>query len=322
MIAMNKKRMESVIRAFKGRRVCVLGDLMVDKYIWGEVTRISPEAPVPIVEVCRDSICLGGAGNVARTLETLGAVPYVVGVIGSDPEGLWIRDQFSERSGLVFLKNRPTTVKTRIIAHQQQVVRVDQETRTPFPEQIRKNIAAIVREAEFEGLVISDYNKGMVSRALMADVLGHCRRKKIPVYVDPKVQNFSAFTPVTLVTPNHVEAESIVHHRCSSDEEVEKAGEKIFERIQSDFLIIKRGDKGMSVFEAGKKAMHIPTVAKEIFDVTGAGDTVIATASIALLAGSDIREAAVLANAAAGVVVGKVGTASLNPDELLASLSF
>lgn len=311
-----------MIRSFKGKRICVLGDLMVDKYIWGDVTRISPEAPVPVVKARRDSVCLGGAGNVARTLEALGAVPLVAGVVGHDPEGHWIRDQLAEKDGLISMEKRPTTVKTRILAHQQQVVRVDQETISPIPEQIQKKLAGFIRNADCEGLLISDYNKGVVSGALMTDVLGHCRRMKIPVYVDPKVPNFSLFTPVTLATPNHVEAGNIVSMSCSTDAEVEKAGKLIFGLIQSDYLIIKRGDEGMSVFKAGQKVVHIPTVAKEVYDVTGAGDTVIATASLALLAGADIQEAAIFANAAAGVVVGKVGTASLSPNELLNSLLF
>jgi rfaE bifunctional protein kinase chain/domain len=319
-MALDSQRAKSLVQMFKGKKIIVLGDLMLDKYIWGSVSRISPEAPVPIVEVHKDTSCLGGAGNVCQNLRTLGAQPLLVGVVGNDENGHWIRDNLSDCRGIFIDPNRPTTVKTRIIAHHQQVVRVDQERKSPISAESRDQILALLAREKCQGLLLSDYNKGVLTESLMAKVLAFTKAKKIPVFVDPKVENFGFFTPVTLLTPNHFEAEKIVQHECRTHLQVEKAGYEILSRIESQFLILKRGEQGMTVFERGQKPFHIPTTAKEVFDVTGAGDTVIAAASLALLAGASIREAAILANAAAGIVVGKIGTATLTPAELLAAL--
>jgi len=312
--------MKTLVRSFPSKRVLVIGDLMLDKYLWGKVGRISPEAPVPIVEVQRDTSCLGGAGNVSHNLESLGAKPLLVGIVGCDAEGEWIKANVRDSHGIITTEQRPTTVKTRIIAHQQQVVRVDQEQKKPIPSSLETRILSIVQEERYEGILISDYNKGLLTRSLMKKVLPFAQQKKIPVFVDPKIENFSLFSPVTLINPNHVEAEQIVHHPCLTDDQVEKAGHKILEKISARYLILKRGEQGLSVFEKDRAAYHIPTHAKEVFDVTGAGDTVIATAALALLSGADIRQAAFLANTAAGVVVGKFGTASLSIGELAEAL--
>jgi D-beta-D-heptose 7-phosphate kinase/D-beta-D-heptose 1-phosphate adenosyltransferase len=314
------KRINTIIKNFQGKRVLVLGDLMLDKYLWGNVGRISPEAPVPVVDVKKDSSCLGGAGNVCHNLESLGGYPIPVGLVGEDAAGDWIRSNVKDNRGIISDTKRPTTVKTRIIAHQQQVVRVDQEEKMPVPRRVEEQIYRFVQEENYEGILISDYNKGLLTKSLMRKVLPYAQQNKTPVFVDPKVENFFSFSPVTLINPNHFEAEQIVHHPCESNEQVERAGQKILSRIASRYLILKRGEQGLSVFEKGKKAFHIPTIAKEVYDVTGAGDTVIATASLALLAGATIRVAALLANAAAGVVVGKIGTAALTADELLKAL--
>ena len=319
--AINPERARRLIRRFKNKRVLVLGDLMLDKYIWGDVSRISPEAPVPVVAVRKDTSCLGGAGNVAHNLESLGARPILVGVVGDDAEGRWIKRHLPESRGVFLDKKRPTTVKTRIIAHHQQVVRVDFEKKSPIPEPIQQRMVKVIREEEYDGLLISDYNKGIVNPSLMGRVLENARTQKIPVFVDPKVENFSLFSPITLITPNHVEAEKIVRHECRTDAQVERAGFEILSLISSLYLILKRGEQGMTVFEKGKPPIHIPTIAKEVFDVTGAGDTVIATVTLALLSGATIREAAMISNAAAGIVVGKIGTATASPEELLAALS-
>jgi D-beta-D-heptose 7-phosphate kinase/D-beta-D-heptose 1-phosphate adenosyltransferase len=321
MTAINRKRAERLILRFKTKRVLVLGDLMLDRYIWGQVSRISPEAPVPVVEVKKDSLCLGGAGNVAQNVRSLGARPLLAGVVGNDSEGRWIRDHASGKRGIFLDGSRPTTVKTRIIAHHQQVVRVDLEKKGELPAEMEAKIVDFLSSASFDGLLISDYNKGIVNPSLMAKVLPLARERRLPVFVDPKVSNFHLYSSVTLITPNHFEAEKIVGHECQTDSQIEKAGARIFSLISSRYLIIKRGEQGMTVFEKGRPPIHIPTVAREVFDVTGAGDTVIAAASLALLAGASIAEAASIANAAAGIVVGKIGTASVSPGELLAALS-
>lgn len=314
------KRLVQIIHKFKKRKVLVLGDLMLDRYIWGNVSRISPEAPVPVVEVKADSLCLGGAGNVAQNLLSLEAFPLLVGIVGDDKEGRWIKNNVPDNRGIFIDKSRPTTVKTRIIAHHQQVVRVDLEKKGAVTPALEKKILNFIRSQKYEGILISDYNKGIVNPSLVSQALLFAKEHHIPVFVDPKVEHFALFSPVTLVAPNHFEAEKIVHYECRTDAQVEKAGFEILSLISSRYLIIKRGEQGMTVFEKGKSPIHIPTVAREVFDVTGAGDTVIAAAALSLLAGASIAEAASLSNAAASIVVGKIGTASVSPKELLAAL--
>lgn len=314
------KRITDIVQNFADKRILVLGDLMLDKYLWGNVGRISPEAPVPVVEVHKDTSCLGGAGNVCHNLRSLGAFPIPVGVVGDDQAGEWIIKSVPDSSGIFVDQKKPTTIKTRIIAHHQQVVRVDQEDKKSISSSMEERIFNFIQENAFEGIVISDYNKGLLTKPLMQKVLPYARKKAIPVFVDPKFDNFFSFSPVTLINPNHTEAAKIVHFSCDTDAQVEKAGVKILSRIEAKYLILKRGERGLTVFEKGKKQVHIPTIAQEVFDVTGAGDTVIATASLALLSDASILEAAILANAAAGVVVGKIGTATVTPDELIRAL--
>lgn len=317
---LNIERARKLVAEFKNKKVLVLGDLMLDKYIWGHVSRISPEAPVPVVEVHKDTSCLGGAGNVCQNLQSLGGRPLLVGVVGDDEYGLWIKSNLRDSSGILVDRARPTTVKTRIIAHHQQVVRVDQEKKSAVSTEVEDQIFTFLSRQQYEGLLLSDYNKGVLTGSLMSRVLPMAKKRGIPVFVDPKVENFSLFPSVTLITPNHFEAEKIVRHECRTDPEVEKAGYEIMSKAACRYLILKRGEQGMAVFEQGQKPLHIPTIAKEVFDVTGAGDTVIAAASLALLAGASIFEAASMANIAAGIVVGKIGTATTTPAELLAAL--
>jgi rfaE bifunctional protein kinase chain/domain len=314
---MKASRLERIVRGFRNRRVLVLGDLMLDTYIWGSVSRISPEAPVPVVEVGHDTKCLGGAGNVSRNLESLGAAPVTAGVVGRDAEGRWIRRHVADGRGVLMDPNRPTTVKTRVIAGHQQVVRFDKERRRPVSDAMRRRLVGFVRNEGCRGIILSDYGKGTLTPELLAEILPAAEAARAMVFVDPKNSNIRLFSPVALLTPNHLEAERIVGHECRTDAQAERAGGEILELVGSRYLILKRGEQGMSVFEKGKAPVHIPTVAREVFDVTGAGDTVIATAALALLAGATILEAAVLANAAAGVVVAKIGTAAVTPEELL-----
>ncbi len=319
-IALDRKRLARIVGDFGKKRVLVLGDLMLDRYIWGDVSRISPEAPVPIVEVKEDSLCLGGAGNVAQNILSLGGAALLAGIVGNDKEGQWIRNRIPGKKGIFADGARPTTVKTRIIARHQQVVRVDLERKSAVTPELEKKILDFLGREKYDGLLISDYNKGIVNPSLIGKALARAAERRTPVFVDPKVEHFRLFSPVTLVTPNHFEAEKIVRHDCRTDAQVEAAGFEILSQISTRYLIIKRGEHGMAVFGGGKKPVFIPTVAREVFDVTGAGDTVLAAASLALLAGASIEEAALIANAAAGIVVGKVGTATATPEELLAAL--
>ncbi len=314
------KKMKNTIKNFKDKKVLVLGDIMLDKYIWGEVVRISPEAPVPVVQVKKDTSCLGGAGNACRNLESLGAFPLLVGITGEDAEAEWIKAHVPDSRGIFTDKKRPTSVKTRIVAHQQQVVRVDSEMTSAISYKQAEKILAFIMKEDYDGILISDYNKGVITRSLMTKLLAFTKKKRIPVFVDPKIENFPLFSPITLITPNHHETEKIMDHACMDDSEVDKAGRKIFQKIATKYIIIKRGERGMTVFEKGRKSLHIPSLAREVFDVSGAGDTVIATASLALLSGSTILEAAYLANTAAGIVVAKIGTATVTATELLKAL--
>jgi rfaE bifunctional protein kinase chain/domain len=317
MTNINFQTIEPIIKNFKNQRVLVLGDIMQDKYLWGRVNRISPEAPVPVVAVQKDTSSLGGAGNVSHNLESLGAFPILVGIVGEDEAGTWIKDSLPDSRGVFTLPERPTAIKTRVIAHHQQVVRVDQEEKKPIPEKALEKIIKFIHREDFDGIIISDYNKGIVSKPLLENILPFAWQKGIPVFVDPKTEHFEYFSSVTLITPNHFEAERIVYHPCDSDDECEDAARKILALISAEHIILKRGEKGMTILEKGKSPLHIPTIAKEVYDVTGAGDTVIAAASLALLSGASLQEAAVIANCAAGVVVAKLGTATLTAAELL-----
>jgi D-beta-D-heptose 7-phosphate kinase/D-beta-D-heptose 1-phosphate adenosyltransferase len=305
----------------------VLGDVMLDEFIWGDVSRISPEAPVPVVDVKRESTHLGGAANVLANLLTLGANGCVVGIVGNDYAGDRIRLSVKEKSAgqrdefLIAADGRPTTIKTRIIAQHQMVVRADRENRTPVNSEIEQRIIAVARAAlaNAHALVVSDYDKGVVTRGVLEAVLpeayGH-----MPVLIDPKLRNFDWYRPATLVTPNHHEALRLTGLEDDSDTALQTAAGRIREILSCDAVLITRGDRGMVLFERDNEPVKVKTAAREVYDVTGAGDTVIATLAAALAAGASMTEAALLANHAAGIVVGKLGTATAPLDEVLESI--
>lgn len=305
----------------------VLGDVMLDEFIWGDVSRISPEAPVPVVDVKRESTHLGGAANVLANLLTLGANGCVVGIVGNDYAGDRIRLSVKEKSAgqrdefLIAADGRPTTIKTRIIAQHQMVVRADRENRTPVNSEIEQRIIAVARAAlaNAHALVVSDYDKGVVTRGVLEAVLpeayGH-----MPVLIDPKLRNFDWYRPATLVTPNHHEALRLTGLEDDSDTALQTAAGRIREILSCDAVLITRGDRGMVLFERDNEPVKVKTAAREVYDVTGAGDTVIATLAAALAAGASMTEAALLANHAAGIVVAKLGTATAPLDEVLESI--
>ncbi len=307
------------------RRVLVVGDLMLDEFLWGRVSRISPEAPVPVVEVTRQSFHLGGAGNVAANLRSLGGAAVLVGLVGRDAAGARVMDTLRSAGvepRLVTAPDRPTTVKTRIVAHSQQVVRADREESRDVSgaaaEAIREALAEEL--AGCDALVVSDYQKGVVTAPLLRSALPLARRRRRPVLVDPKLRHFALYRGVTVVTPNQLEAEQATGVRLRSDTDLDTAGRRILSLLRCRAALVTRGEHGMSLFERGRPPLHVEAAAREVFDVTGAGDTVIATLALALSAGATLDEAARLANAAAGVVVGKVGTAQASPEEVLAAL--
>lgn len=315
------KRAEALMEKFKKARILVIGDLIMDHFIWGKVRRISPEAPVPVVEVTSESIVLGGSANVVNNIHSLGGHAVVTGVIGSDNDGRRLVEMLKEKGipaeGIIKDPRRPTTIKTRIIAHSQQMVRFDREKKDRIgPETSAKVINYIKKAVKAADLVvISDYAKGLITQQLVEETNAACQSLGKPVAVDPKVEHFDYYKGVTIVTPNNLEASQASGVDITDDETLHRAGEVLFNRLGCQALLITRGENGMSLFETASET-HIPTVAKEVFDVSGAGDTVIGTLALALASGANFREAAVLANFAAGVVVGKVGTATLSQEEL------
>ena len=320
------KRASSIIDGFKKTRALVIGDLIMDHFIWGKVKRISPEAPVPVVEVTSESLMLGGSANVVNNIHSLGGKSFITGVIGDDEDGKKLTRLLSEKGipveGIITDGRRPTTIKTRIIAHSQQVVRFDRERRERLDGDSTGMVLSYVRRAvkSSDIVVISDYAKGLVTEGLMEETGEMCRRRKIPVAVDPKVEHFDYYRGATIVTPNNLEAALAAGVEINDDESLHRAGDVLFNKLGCEALLITRGENGMSLFEPGSET-HIPTVAREVFDVSGAGDTVIGVLALALGSGASFKEAALLANFAAGVVVGKVGTATLSQGELMEAVS-
>ncbi len=319
-----------IIREFKNKKILVIGDLILDHYIWGKVNRISPEAPVPVVEVGRESFLLGGAANVAHNIGSLGGEVAVIGINGRDIAGKTLVSMM-EQKGVdcngIFVSNRPTTVKTRVIAHNQQVVRFDREDSKNVEGKILKGIVKYINSIfrSYDAIIISDYKKGMVSAELIRSILDKSKAKKsatartgIFIAVDPKIGNFSFYRGVSLITPNVKEASSSSNIEIKDEKTLLAAGRILKKKLGCKAVLITRGKDGMSLFEKNK-VTHIPTVAKKVYDVTGAGDTVISAFTLAYAAGASMEEAAVIANHAAGIVVGEVGTAVATPEELLKS---
>jgi rfaE bifunctional protein kinase chain/domain len=315
MFMLQRARAEVITNNFAGKRLIVLGDLMLDEFIFGRVRRISPEAPVPVV---------GGAGNVVSNLVALGADPVPLGVIGDDADAGRMRLAF-EKSGvntesIVVDAKRLTTLKTRIIAHNQQVVRADRENRKAISAEIEDRILTVFRREveKSDAVIVSDYSKGLLTARLLAGVLRLAREREMTVCLDPKTRSFVNYQPVTLITPNHQEASEAAGIVIEDEKSLIAAGQKILDSIDCRAALITRGEEGMALFTTDGAVTHIPTVAREVYDVTGAGDTVIATLALALATGATFVESAVLANHAAGVVVGKLGTATVTREELLA----
>lgn len=318
-----QNKLLSMIPKLQKKAILVVGDTMVDKFIWGKVSRISPEAPVPVVEVSSDTETLGGAGNVASNITSLGATAYLITVIGNDVNGVNMRNMLREKNinheFVVVDKNRPTTIKTRIIASHQQVVRVDREVKGTFSSatenMIIKNIETIIPKVD--GIIISDYAKGIIVPKVLKKIITLARKNNIPVTVDPKVENFKQYKYITCMTPNTKEAtEGMNAKNINTDQDIALLGKRILKLLKSESILITRGEKGMTLVEKNNKITNIPTRAKEVYDVTGAGDTVIATMTLALSAKFDFVSSAEIANFAAGFVVAKVGTATITSKEL------
>jgi D-beta-D-heptose 7-phosphate kinase/D-beta-D-heptose 1-phosphate adenosyltransferase len=332
MKSLSPGRVRHLLQSALQTQVLVVGDLMLDHFIWGHVTRISPEAPVPVVEFERESFMPGGAANVARNLVALRAPTELFGAVGGDDPGRSLKRLLDQQqvgcSGLLVQKDRMTSVKVRIIAHQQQIVRMDRETRSELDTKTtRRLLSAIKRRLpECAAVIVGDYGKGVISQLLLDNLKQLCRTRGIWLSVDPKPVHHLNLSGLSLITPNRKEAFELAgvtdgsrHPDPLSDTVLLQVAEKLLGDLKPALLMITLGNHGMLLCQRDHKPFHIPTVAQEVFDVSGAGDTVIASFTLAIAAGASPIEAAILSNHAAGVVVGKVGTATVSPEELLES---
>ncbi len=322
MVTFTAQRLDTLLGACAGKRIAVLGDLMVDRYYWGVVRRVSPEAPVPVVEVESESVRLGGAANVAHNIRSLGGIPVLIGVIGDDHPGQVLLDLVREQGfpvhGIVRDTLRETTIKTRVIAQSQHVVRIDNESKQLCPPALRAQMLDVINKEmpSLAGIIVEDYNKGVVTRELIDDLIALARKHKVTITVDPKFDNFLDFKHVTVFKPNRREAEEVLGGRLRTTADVERAGKQLLEVLHAENVLLTRGEDGMSLFEANGDITHYGTVAENVQDVSGAGDTVISTLTMALAGGASIREACSLANYASGVVVGAVGIVPIRPQDL------
>jgi rfaE bifunctional protein kinase chain/domain len=317
--------MKELFKKFGKTGILVIGDLMIDQYIWGRVKRISPEAPVPVVEVTEENLLLGGAANVAHNVLSLGGRVFIAGTIGEDATGKILIDKLRENGfntdGVVKDGKRPTTVKTRVLAHSQQVVRFDREEKTEIQQSTLSQLLEYVRYClpKIKGIVISDYCKGLITKKLVKTLL-KLAGKKIFIAVDPKIGHFDYYRGVDLITPNTNEASFAAGIDITDDKTLISAGNLLIKKLQCGSVTITRGDEGMTLFEKTGRVTHIPTCAQEVYDVSGAGDTVIATLTLCKAAGAPLSDAAIVANHAAGVVVGKIGTATVTQQDILKSM--
>lgn len=318
------KRLKQILKNFKGQEIIVVGDIMLDHFIKGSVSRISPEAPVPVVAVNKEFFVAGGAGNVAVNLAALGAKPVMISVVGKDLGGEMLKNFLHQKDiatyGIAEDDDRPTTQKIRVMAEQQQIVRFDRESKKVISPAIAKacmqSFELAIKTAK--GVILSDYGKGMLSDQNIKTIIDKCRKKKIPVCVDPKIDNFKKYKNITCMTPNTKEAwEGAGESPKSGEEAIIKLGNKILKMLNADSILITRSADGMSLFEKGKKLpTTVRATAREVYDVTGAGDTVISVLTLGLAAGASLQEAAVLSNFAAGIVVEKSGTATTTREEI------
>ncbi len=317
----------NILDSFANTRVLVIGDVMLDRYWWGSVSRISPEAPVPVVKMDSMTLAAGGAANVAANVAGLGASPILVGIIGDDVEG-GMFPEVLEKVGvphehLIKIAGRPTTVKTRIIAHSQQMARIDQETDTNLAandeETVWSKIELLIKDSQ--AVVISDYAKGLLSDSLLRRVIDFANIYNIPVLVDPKGKDYTKYRAASMLTPNRREAADACGLEENTQQMVDIAGNRLLTDLELNSVLITQGEDGMTLFRNSGEPFHLNTIAREVYDVTGAGDTVIASLAVAIGSGADLETAASIANTAAGLVVEQVGTTAISLVELRKALS-
>lgn len=313
-----------IVQAFKHKHIVVIGDIMIDEYLSGRVSRISPEAPVPIVEIAEETQRLGGAANVALNIRSLGCDACIVGFMGNDRMGDIGRRLLDKRGidtgGLVVLEDRPTTVKTRIIGDNQHITRVDREVASYERPEFYRSLIGRINEAlnNADAVILEDYNKGTLPRSVIEFTIKECRSRNIPIAVDPKFVNFLSYKDVTIFKPNIIEIATALARTIENvDQQVEAAGATLLKSIHAENVLLTRGASGLTLIEKDGKVMHIPTRARKVADVSGAGDTVISVMLAAVVAGAPVRDAAQLANIAAGIVVEEIGIVPITVDKLL-----
>ncbi len=318
-------RLSAIVAKFKTASLIVIGDVMIDEYMWGDVRRISPEAPVPVVEIDSVTRRLGGAANVVQNLQSIGITPKLISICGKDDNAKLLKKILADincsSDGLVESSDRPTIIKTRIMARTQQIVRADREIVRDLNAEETNQVWALFEKTfpSVDGVIISDYGKGTISQPLIGKIIEKCVSNKKFVAIDPKDRHFDLYKGVTVITPNLKEAHAMlgIPYRQCTDEDIKQIGWKILDNLNLHYLLITLSERGMALFDSQKRTMtHLPTVAQKVFDVTGAGDTVISVFSASFTCGASPLEAAFISNHAAGLTVAQVGTASVTPDEL------
>jgi len=322
MINISEERLTQLKNSFNGLKIAIVGDMMLDCYFRGEVRRISPEAPVPVLEVDNEFYRFGGAANVALNILKLGGIPYPIGVIGNDNDGrIFISLAEKSRinlSGMIIDESRPTTAKTRVIAHNQHVVRIDKESKKYLSTEIQEKLVKFMEDKidELDAIILQDYNKGVLTPSLIEKVISLANSKNILITVDPKFNNFFLFNNVTVIKPNRKEAEDVLGMKLRNDDEITTAGTRILEKTNAKYVVLTLSEEGIAVFEKNKPEKRMPTKAQIVADVSGAGDTVISTLTMALAAKADIIEATYLANYAGGIVCEEVGIIPIEQNKL------
>jgi len=326
MVHLTADRLSQIQKGFTGKRIAVVGDLMLDRYFWGRVARISPEAPVPVVEIDEESTRLGGAANVANNIASLGGVPIMIGIVGKDAGAESLRTLVTEKGfpadGIVIDNSRPTTIKTRVIAHAQHVVRIDQEEKLDLNAETQGRVLTALENQikSLDGIILEDYNKGVLTKGLIKSVIQLAKDYKKPITVDPKSNNFFEYQRVSVFKPNRKEAEEALGHRLHTIDDMEGAVRDLLKKLAADNVLLTLGEMGMVLLERNGSPVHVETRARHVADVSGAGDTVIATLTMAMAAGATIQESASLANYAGGIVCGEVGIVPIEKDILIQTI--
>ncbi len=307
----------SIIDQFPGKTILVLGDVMLDKYVWGKVSRISPEAPVPVVEVQSETYTPGGAANAANNIVSLGGKAVLMGMVGDDIHKDVLIKELEQRgiASQLVLDSRPTTTKIRVMGMKQQLLRIDYEHKHPIDDETGKKILEVIKETPSDAILISDYAKGIITQELYNEILHLAEGLKVPVFVDVKPRRQINYAGATVIKTNNKEACELAGVEEHNGDQIEEIGKKLVEMLQSN-IIITRGERGVSIFSKDGNITQVPTKAKQVFDVTGAGDTFLAAFSLAYVSGASLEDSSIIANHAAGIKVGKVGTASVTADEL------